>query len=34
MQTPAHVLFPPENSVLFPITAGVKTKESSGMVTA
>ncbi|NUR16578.1 MAG: NADH-quinone oxidoreductase subunit F, partial [Dermatophilaceae bacterium] len=30
MHTPAHELFPPEHSVLFP----VQTKESSGMVSA
>jgi NADH-quinone oxidoreductase subunit F len=33
MHTPAHVLFPPEKSVLFKVP-DVKTKEPSGMVTA
>jgi NADH-quinone oxidoreductase subunit F len=34
MHTPAHVLFPPEQSVLFPVQAQAQTKESSGMVSA
>ncbi len=35
MHTPAHVLFPPERSVLFDLpTTSTTTKESSGMVTA
>jgi NADH-quinone oxidoreductase subunit F len=34
MTTPAHELFPPENSVLFDLPAPTTTKESSGMVSA
>jgi NADH-quinone oxidoreductase subunit F len=35
MHTPAHELFPPERSVLFPVqTSPTQSKESSGMVSA